>query len=101
MTYSKFLYLLDVVLAKVDDELHDVLHEGFRAGILGRFRFKDVGNLLSEWLKNNLKGNLEGILEGNLVFLPHGVDDMVVVLVRLRYAFQSRTTPRINTTFHE
>jgi hypothetical protein len=65
------------MLVEVDDALHDVLREGFRAGILGRFRFKEAVNLLNDLLKNNLKdnfqGNLDVLLVLNLVGVNHGV----------------------------
>jgi hypothetical protein len=41
------IYLIDVVIGGVDDEVLDGLRVGFHAGFVGRFRFKEVGNLLN------------------------------------------------------
>jgi hypothetical protein len=36
------------VVVEVDDEVLDGLRNGFGAGLLERFRFKEKGNLLSD-----------------------------------------------------
>jgi hypothetical protein len=66
----------------VDDEVLDGLHVGLKAGLLGRFRFKDVDNHLNDLLKNSLKDIFEGILEADLVIDHEGVNEVVAVPVR-------------------
>jgi hypothetical protein len=36
------------VLIEVDDDVLDGLHAGFHAWFLGRFRYKEVGDLLND-----------------------------------------------------
>jgi hypothetical protein len=48
MVNSAVVYIIDVVNVRVNDKLLDGLRDGFGAGLLERFRFKEVGNLLSE-----------------------------------------------------
>ena len=83
-------YLIDIVIVGVDDEVLDGLHIGFNGGLLGRFRFKEVGNLLNSWLKNNLKVIFEGNLGVLVVLDLEGVDDMVAVPVLVGYGIFDR-----------